>query len=101
MPFLRSWSYLAHNLVFDLAALNKHEMILWESWGVLDSLDPPDARLTADLDMLAADFADPAAPLEQIRVLYDDDRLRVPATITNYPPLDDSSRVVELRASAG
>ena len=97
LPFLQSWTYIAHNLVFDLAALNKREMVLWETWGVLDSLEPPDATLAADLDVLAAWLADPLVSLDQIRALYDDDRMRVPASVTNHSPFDGSSRVVDLR----
>lgn len=100
VPFLGSWTYVAHNLVFDLAALNKDEMVLWETWGVLDSLESPDAALAADLDTVAAGLADPMVPLERIRALYDDDRMRVPAVVTNHSPLDfplGSSRTVTLR----
>lgn len=97
LPFLRSWTYLAHNLVFDLASLNRHEMILWESWGILDALRPPDAALAVDLDTLAGRLADPMLPLSELRSLYADERLRVPGTVTNYSPFDGSSHEVVLR----
>ncbi|WP_328646029.1 hypothetical protein OHS58_42375 [Amycolatopsis sp. NBC_00348] len=45
MPHLRGLPYARHNLVLDLAALNKHEMILWDVWGVIDDAD---AELSAD-----------------------------------------------------
>jgi hypothetical protein len=32
----RSWPYLQHNLIHDLAALNKTEMLLWDAWGLAD-----------------------------------------------------------------
>lgn len=98
LPYLRSWTYLAHNVIFDLAALNKDEMVLWETWGVLDSLAPPDPALASNLDELAACLADPNAQLDTVRSHYDDVRFRVPAMVTNHSPLDGSRRAVELRA---
>jgi hypothetical protein len=38
-PFLRGFPYARHNLALDLAALNKHEMLLWDIWGGMN-LDP-------------------------------------------------------------
>ncbi|WP_082513692.1 MULTISPECIES: transglutaminase-like domain-containing protein [unclassified Leifsonia] len=100
VPDLRSWPYLLHNLVFDLAALNKQEMILWEIWGVLESLEAADAALAAELDGLAARLADPAVSVAELAALYDDDRFRVPAEVVNFSPLDGSKRRVRLRSGA-
>jgi Transglutaminase-like superfamily len=36
MDDTRGWPYLLHNLVHDLAALNKAEMVLWDSWGLIE-----------------------------------------------------------------
>ena len=47
VPELRSWSYLAHNLVLDLVALDGHETLLWETWGVADSCRRGGARSCA------------------------------------------------------
>lgn len=99
VPDLRSWPYLLHNLVFDLAGLNKQEMILWEIWGVLESLEAADAALAADLDVIAARLADPAVTQAELAALYDDDRFRVPAEVTNFSPLDGGKRPVRLRTS--
>ncbi|WP_230863093.1 hypothetical protein [Amycolatopsis camponoti] len=43
MPFLRGLPYARHNLVLDLAALTKHEMILWDLRvsPVIRSVTPP------------------------------------------------------------
>jgi hypothetical protein len=38
-PFLRGFPYARHNLALDIAALNKHEMLLWDIWGGMN-LDP-------------------------------------------------------------
>lgn len=69
-PFLRGWSYLAHNLVHDLATLNKHEMLPWDLWGVIadgsgqtsdrtrfDAL--AESLRSGDDERIAAEFADP------------------------------------------
>jgi hypothetical protein len=34
VPALRGWPYLAHNVLHDLAALGKTEMLLWDGWGL-------------------------------------------------------------------
>ncbi len=64
IPVTRGWLQLRHNLVQDLAALTKREMILWDTWGILgddpvtdDSLPLLDgiAAVTANLDVSYAD----------------------------------------------
>ena len=44
---------LRRNLVRDLAALNKTEMLLWEDWGVLDTRTAPGPDELPVLDELA------------------------------------------------
>jgi hypothetical protein len=49
-PELEGWPYLAHNVVLDLAAVNKREMLLWDSWGMLErflggSVSDEDAKM--------------------------------------------------------
>jgi hypothetical protein len=82
-PFLRGWPYLLHNLVLDLAALNKHEMILWDGWGVMDGVVHVDAAIAARMDPVAAALADPDVGLERIRELYAAADLRVPPVVTS------------------
>lgn len=43
---------LRHNLVHDLAALNKAEMLLWDSWGLIQREQLPERDLEL-LDHLA------------------------------------------------
>jgi hypothetical protein len=82
-PFLRGWPYLLHNLVLDLAALNKHEMILWDGWGVMAGAERVDGATAARMDGLAAVLADPAAGLDAIRAAFAADDLRVPPVVTS------------------
>jgi hypothetical protein len=84
VPYLRGLPYARHNLVLDLAALNKHEMLQWDLWGDLDaavSLAP--AALTR-ADELAELMAD--ADVEQLRVAFEADDVRVPPVIRSVTP---------------
>ena len=83
VPLLRSWPYLLHNLVLDLAALNKHEMVLWDSWSALDGVDHVDEAAAARMDEVAAALADPDADPGAIRAVYAADDLRVPSVVTS------------------
>src|SRR5438105_11843845 len=69
IPMTRSWPFLVHNLLQDLAALNKHEMVLWDWWGLAES-----NNLTADqldlLDRVADVLASGEAAVDDLRELY-------------------------------
>ena len=93
----RGWPYLQHNLIHDLAALNKVEMLLWDAWGLADqrSTDPHDLAL---LDRIAQVTAGPDPTLDELRALYaGDPRVSVPAGVTSYDPLGGPPREVALR----
>ena len=92
----RSWPYLQHNLVHDLAALNKMEMLLWDAWGLADqrSDDPHDLAL---LDRIAHVTASPDSTVGSLRELYAvDPRVPVPSTVTSYDPLGGPPRTIAL-----
>jgi hypothetical protein len=95
-PELRSWPYLRHNLMLDLAALNNHEMLLWDVWGI-DLQDDPTAGLSpGDRELL--DEVAAAAAFDQRRQLFARDELRVPPVVTSYAPQnDDAPTEVTLR----
>ncbi|MBO0832157.1 MAG: transglutaminase domain-containing protein, partial [Actinobacteria bacterium] len=85
IPATRGWPFVRHNLIHDLAALNRHEMVLWDNWGWTD----PDADLgseqLAELDKVA--FAtSAAATVAEVEAFYARDGLRVPAEVTSYSP---------------
>jgi hypothetical protein len=82
---LRDLWFVAGDLVRDVAALNKMEMLPWDMWGAQPK---PDEQLNekhlAFFDKLATLSHDPDASFNELRKLYtDDDRLRVPATVFN------------------
>jgi hypothetical protein len=94
-PMTRSWPYLAHNVVHDLAALNKVEMILWDVWG-LNEREPTDADLTL-LDRVADVTAAEHLDLAELRRLFREPGLEVPRTVTSYSPLTGEPRRVTVR----
>lgn len=82
---LRGAWFIAGNLIRDVAALNKVELLPWDVWG---GMPPPDETLDEEalafFDRLAALTREPDAEFAKLRSLYDDDaRLRVPATVFN------------------
>jgi len=97
LPFLRSWSYLAHNLVFDLAALAKHEMILWDGWGLIDTIEPPDDATRDRLDSLAKRLLEPSLTVDDIEAEFAAEALRVPPVVSSSSPVAESSVMVTLR----
>src|SRR5262249_56106362 len=79
--------FIAGNVLRDLAALNRMELLPWDVWGMMP---PNDAELTAEktelLDKLAALTMAGGEALPQIRRVYESDqRLRVPPPAFNAP----------------
>jgi hypothetical protein len=88
---LRGLWFVAAELIRDVAALNKMEVLVWDVWG---GMPKPDSRLDARqlkyFDGLAALTNNPDASFADLMTLYrDDERLRVPPVvfnvITNHP----------------
>lgn len=75
--------FVRGNLIKDLAALNKVEMLPWDSWGAdAGPLDGPDAL--SFLDDLASTIQ--GHELDEMRNLYRDPRLCTPGIVTSYGP---------------
>jgi hypothetical protein len=91
----RGWPYLQHNLVHDLAALTKTELLLWDAWGLADQ--PASSGDLDVLDRLAELTSSPDPALAELRELAAaDPRLPVPPSVTSYDPLGGPPRTVEL-----
>lgn len=91
-PNLRGIPYLWHNVVQDLAALNRHEMLLWDVWGIdLDEVNEPGADL---LDEVAATNS-----LADWQKCFSRPDLNVPDTVISFQPHlgDAPPREVALR----
>ncbi len=76
------------NLLRDLAALCKVELLPWDSWGqMLTPVDELDEAGLALLDRIAELTTAPVPDIAEIRALYQKhDELRVPPTITSFRP---------------
>jgi hypothetical protein len=74
--------FIAGNIVRDIAALNKIEMLPWDVWGVMPELNKPMADETcATFDRLAAPTRDPDTAVAVFAALYDE--ARVPDNVFN------------------
>ena len=73
--------FIAGNLVRDLAALNNREMLPWDVWGAMKLGD--DGLDLGFFDRLAKLTQQPDRNFSEIRALYGDPRLAVPATVFN------------------
>ena len=77
--------FIAGNILRDLAALNRMELLPWDVWGMMPRNDAElTAEKTALLDQLAAlTMAGDEAFPETRRLYESDERLRVPTTVFN------------------
>lgn len=91
-PNLRGIPYLWHNVVQDLAALNRHEMILWDVWGIdLDEVN--------DQGALLLDAAAGSSTLEQWREVFSSNEFGVPETVLSFSPYQPvPPKKIELRS---
>lgn len=85
VPHLHGLWFVAGNVVRDLAALNRVEMLPWDVWGLMAmddaSLDEEKRRL---LDRVAALTLAGDEAFPEVRAIYQsDDRLRVPPVVFN------------------
>jgi hypothetical protein len=103
IPALRGWAYIAHNVIHDLAALNKTEMLLWDAWGMQLSaggglVPAADAAL---LDEVSAVTADPGGDDGALAGIGARDGLRVPPVVTSFDPNGGPPRQVDVSRALG
>jgi hypothetical protein len=82
---LKGLWFIAGNILRDLAALNRMELLPWDVWGMMPRTD---ADITPEqlalLDKLAALTVSGDEAFPELRRLYEsDERLRVPTTVFN------------------
>jgi hypothetical protein len=83
--------FIAAELIRDVAALNKMEVLVWDVWGAMPKSDTRfDAALLKYFDQLAALTHDPDASFDDLMTLYRYDHgVQVPPVvfnvITNHP----------------
>ncbi len=101
LPTTRGMSQLRRDLVRDLAALNKAEMLLWEDWGLAASRTPPGPGELPVLDDLAALTGQASPPLADLQSAYRRPEFAVPDTVTTYSPArTDVPAVIDVAAVA-
>jgi hypothetical protein len=73
--------FIGGNVIRDIAALNKKEMLPWDVWG---GMAGPDGELDVPfIDRLAGLSRDPDNHVEALREAYSDKRVAVPDTVFN------------------
>ncbi|MFI5782074.1 transglutaminase-like domain-containing protein [Nocardia sp. NPDC051570] len=97
LPMLRSWPQLRHNLVQDLAALNKYEMILWDVWGLLEETPIISDEQAAKLDALAELLGSVDIATDRIENAFTDAALNVPEVVTTFSPAEPVPTRIRLR----
>lgn len=82
---LRGLWFVAAELIRDIAALNKAEVLVWDVWGAMPKPDTQlDAEQLAFFDHLATLTRYPDAEFSELRALYrNNERVRLPAVVFN------------------
>lgn len=85
---LKGLWFVRGDLVRDVAALNKMELLPWDAWGLIE---PPDEQIAADdlvlLDHVAELTRGEVTTFEMVQLLYENDnRLHVPGKIRSHGP---------------
>jgi len=73
--------FIAGNVIRDVAALNDQVMLPWDVWGAMSRKD--EEVDTAFIDKLAALTVEPDRFFGELRAIYQDPRVKVPATVFN------------------
>jgi hypothetical protein len=87
IPETRGWPQLAHNLVHDIAALNRIELLLWQDWGasLVDDVLAP--NVSGVLDQASAATSEAAVPAAVVRECANHELFRVPDTVVQVHPV--------------
>jgi Transglutaminase-like superfamily len=88
----RGWWFVRHELIQDLAAQNKRELLLWDSWGLM-AREPSEEDL-ALLDEVASVTQGGPAAYPRVRALYEGaPGLRVPERVMSFSPVAQPAEV--------
>jgi hypothetical protein len=93
-PYVRGWWFVRNRLIHDLATQNRMELLLWDSWGIMEyDYKPTDADL-ALMDQVAK--VTQHGTLTEKQALYQRPEFTAPRTVMSYSPVQEWSQV-ELR----
>ncbi len=90
---IKGMGFIQDSLILDLAAQNKKELLLWDSWGLMlkEELSEDDIAL---LDRLATLTQGGNETLAEAQSLYEhDERLRVPSVVMKFGPVAEPCEV--------
>jgi hypothetical protein len=81
--------YVRNCLIHDLAALNKFEMLAWDTWGYMLFDDPPctdpkNPKQLKDIDQLATVLKTNAFTLDDLHRLWSNPNFKVPSIVISY-----------------
>lgn len=96
IPETRGWRQVRHDLLHDLARLNRQELLLWDVWGLseIEELSAPEEQL---IDEIARITAADDVPWEKALAVYEGHpALPVPQVITSDDPMGGPPRQVLL-----
>lgn len=80
--------FVAMYLLYDLAALNRDETLLWDSWGLMKAGDNLSEGNLSLLDRIADLTVQRVPDFDPIREIYTDNPLlALPDVVTNYSPV--------------
>ena len=92
--FVGAW-FIAGSVVRDLAALNKHEMLPWDYWGIARDFSPEhpiSTDVSARIDAIARLIAPDPPDWKQVTAGYrEDSSVQVPDVVRSFPygaPID-------------
>ncbi len=83
--FKGAWA-VKDRLLGDLCALNKAEMLLWDTWGWIGRDFKPNAGNRELLDRMAEITIDVDQHFDEVRALFADPRFKVPPEVKSYSP---------------
>lgn len=82
---MHGWGFIRGNLVRDVAALNKLEMLPWDCWGIIEAPEAGTPEEQAFLDTLADLSCADVPEGESLRRIYaSDERIRMPGSVHSY-----------------
>jgi hypothetical protein len=91
--------FVRSRLLLDMAALNRVEVLLWDSWTDASPVARIGSKGVEELDRRARLSGQQAPPFDEVRTLYRSRRWRVPRTVWVYSPLERPRREM-LRAAS-
>jgi len=85
-PDLRGWWFIQHRLIHDLAAQDKKELLLWDTWGLMEK--KPTNEDLALLDKVARLTQAGDGAFSEMRAIYENEvGLKVPLVVRSYSPV--------------